>query len=145
MANVYLVTTGSYSDYSVLAAFSTREAAEAFEKVVHTSESGIEEFPLDAPPSEWYGYNVQMCRDGRVRHAYPFGPTAWSREASEIKERFLLENEMQPDGSVARVKTREEWLDHTVYTRDEEQAIKATNELRSRLIAENRWRVGPVE
>ena len=52
MKTIFLVTTGSYSDYSVESAWSTREAAEKQRAVLSTPDSDevrIEEFYLDAP------------------------------------------------------------------------------------------------
>lgn len=52
MATIYLVTSGSYSDYHVDAVFSTRELAEAFHakhSKAHGDTNDIEEMPLDDP------------------------------------------------------------------------------------------------
>jgi hypothetical protein len=47
---IYLVSTGSYSDYSIVGAFSTREKAEAFVAVCEGSR--IEEVPIDNMPTD---------------------------------------------------------------------------------------------
>lgn len=73
---VYLVTQGCYSDYTVRAAFTTREAAEAY--VSHLSDgqpsydsADVEEFPLDAPLEELPGgWMVQVREDGTVRSSF---------------------------------------------------------------------------
>lgn len=62
MTTIYLVTSGSYSDYCIRAIFSTREAAEAYIADYNHGagwpEIGVEEWPLDAPREELYGAYV---------------------------------------------------------------------------------------
>ncbi len=71
MAEVFLVTAGDYSDYAVLAAFSSREQAEAYAaKRGASSYDGpqVEEFPLDCPEQAWHQTRVDMDRDGVVHN-----------------------------------------------------------------------------
>lgn len=50
MSTIYLITEGSYSDYHVVAAYSTQELAEETQK--HRPGSVIEEYKLDEPLTE---------------------------------------------------------------------------------------------
>jgi hypothetical protein len=71
MVSVFLVTSGRYSDYTVVAVFSTREAAEAYLPGVPDGNSSIAEFELDpaTPPvlrEGQYVYRVDMRLNGDV-------------------------------------------------------------------------------
>ena len=73
MATVYIVTHGDYSDYSILAAFSTREMAERFVAAYNQGESyydkaDIEEYELDCPPDNWVTYTVWFNEAGDVTY-----------------------------------------------------------------------------
>ena len=70
---IYLVSTGEYSDYHIIAAFSTRELAEAFSSPFdgEWSTIGIEEYTVDekieniAPPG-MKAFSVTMAKNGDV-------------------------------------------------------------------------------
>ena len=47
--NIYIVTSGYYSDYDILAAFSTREKADEYVDCHGGSEIRVEEYPIDPP------------------------------------------------------------------------------------------------
>lgn len=132
---IYLVTEGSYSDYHVVAAFSTVSRARTFlnhkvkvyrEDVYHDWEDPlrIESLPLDTPPSEYHRVRVWMRRDGSLHH-----PPRVSIEA-------------EPDRAI-------EWFPLTsgpptyfsisIATRSVEQAIKAANEKRAMILALGLW------
>jgi hypothetical protein len=48
MKTVYILTEGSYSDYHIVATFSTKKLAEEAQKHCSECDSGIEEYELDA-------------------------------------------------------------------------------------------------
>lgn len=93
MSKVYLVSEGSYSDYSVIAAFSTREGAEAY--IAHLKGDGStksysqvndepEEMDIDVPRETWPGaWQVTIDIDGAVTdtvwtaQTLPVGPYHW--------------------------------------------------------------------
>ena len=50
MNTIYVVTAGEYSDYRIMAAFSTREGAQAYIDAWPLAAACIEEYPVDAPP-----------------------------------------------------------------------------------------------
>jgi len=148
MDTVYLVTDGCYSDYRVLAAFSARKAAEEYRRALDSSYAEVEAFAVDISPSEWYGITVEMFRDGTVggisekSTQRPFALNG--RRMPSVSQRYR--GVRMPDGSTPDGSPRLELcLIHTVFTSDPEHAIKVTNELRTRLVAEGRWHEGHVE
>ena len=85
MSKVYVVTRGSYSDYRIIAVFSTQQAARAcrdliagpddrfasgrlapqLRRLVH--EDGVEEYELDTAPETWPGsWCVEVDKGGNV-------------------------------------------------------------------------------
>lgn len=81
---VYIVTQGEYSDYSIQAAFSTREKAEEY-RAAKPSEYRIEEYELDSEPPRVYGprWGVALRLDGSRDERYCFH--AESEEQTEIR------------------------------------------------------------
>ena len=67
MATCYAITEGEYSDYRVLAVFSTKELAEK-ELPKYGGDAEIEEFPFDPeipePPTGMTGYRCYSSSDG---------------------------------------------------------------------------------
>jgi hypothetical protein len=67
---VFAVSEGSYSDYRIVAIFSTREKAQEYIDSCHAeqwSEKEIEEYDLDLPREELPGcYEVRIKADGTV-------------------------------------------------------------------------------
>lgn len=76
MSNIYLITRGSYSDYEIVGAFSTREKAEKL--VQEQEEKGnneynggcqVEEFSIDTiQPKEKYCYYCNANHDGDITY-----------------------------------------------------------------------------
>lgn len=120
MATVYLVTEGSYSDYSVLGAYSTREKAlEA--KEFFDADNDIEEFELDHLPESkvpqgQLAYMVIMGVDGNV--------TRVSRRSNER----AMEGKWHPYGDNLHVV-------FDVFAKDDVHAVKIANERRIALKA----------
>jgi hypothetical protein len=67
--SVFLLTTGSYSDYGVRAAFSTRKLAEQFLRKYKQqfSDGGIEEYALDPVIQTQHIFAVTILPDGSKR------------------------------------------------------------------------------
>ena len=65
---VYIVTAGEYSDYRILAVFSSKERAEDWIDHIGQYEDYcyIEEYEVDCPPRKWVGTYVWITRDGTV-------------------------------------------------------------------------------
>ena len=123
--NVYLVTAGDYSDYHVVAAFSSMELAEAFRaRLPRPHDAWIQSYPLDAGHRWGHLVTVLMARDGRVLNTY----RTWG-EVGQSNYR-LLEFYKGQERRVLCVDAQ---------TEDEESAVKTCNETRAQLIAANIW------
>jgi len=143
--NVYVVTDGAYEDTHVDAVFSTRAKAEAYVEALRSSYADIEEWEVDLPPSMWFGITVEMCRNGIVRSVcelHKDTPIGY-RGRAHIREGYVQSN-LMPDGSQID-KRFEEYLHVFVHTRDRDEAVRRTDELRRRLIAERAWKPGFIE
>ncbi len=85
---IYLITEGEYSDYHVVAAYTTREKAEeAIERLRRLGYSGrsdpeIEEFPLDGTPRyQPLYYCIVEVETGEVLREWETNQLLWSEEA----------------------------------------------------------------
>ena len=119
---IFLVSTGSYSSYRILAAFSTYRRAREYLKVVKSYllewEGQIESMQINRPPDQWTSILVQMRKDGFV-----LGTRQGVNDNDDTYWHF------GKDGN----------LTLSIITDDIEQAIKATNELRTIILANNLW------
>ena len=126
MTWAYVVTSGEYSDYSVLGVFSTRERGDAFCAVYNASEPSeqarIEVFALDTPPDKWNVTNVHMQRDGTVLNIVTH-----------------LELQVEPPYYYRQLNTKDWVLLWEVCTADKERAVKVVNEKRAQILAQNAW------
>jgi len=124
---VYLVTEGTHSDYGVLAIFSKKKLAEEFiERYSPYSydDVRVEEYKLDVQRSRWEWIFVRMDKEGKVLET----------------ERKMSIKKMTPNPS------RPEFDGHGnlilyVQTDSLEKAIKVANEVRARLIADDKFPV----
>lgn len=137
---VYLVTSGSYSDYRVDAIFSTRKKANDYMKVVQSSDyNGIEECELDPPATDLIkrGYSVwhvQMLRDGTVEKA-------WKTE-NRTHDVNGISYHIWERSKAAYYKGTDtkDVLSSAVWAKTETQAIKIVNEQRTQMIATGKWK-----
>jgi hypothetical protein len=137
MQTVFMVTSGSYSDYRVDGVFSTREKAQEFIDLLPEGDcNGIDELPLDPLLEEarqgLNPWHVIMLRDGttesvdeRDRSRY-LGREAWSKP--NIWRRSERAHIGKPDA-----------LNQIVWAKDAQHAVKIVNEMRARMIAEGEW------
>lgn len=135
MAKVYLISSGSYSDYSVHAAFTTREAAEKMLPLYNRSsmdDSFIEERDLDPEFPEF-------TRDGM--RPYVCRVVLDSGEISQVYQAYL-EDFRVGAGPIADVKKAEngKWerypaLRVTAWARDKEHMAKIAADKRREYIA----------
>lgn len=139
MKKIYAVSTGSYSDYTVVALFTTVELAEEFmDAVPHSDYNAVEEFTLnpDTPDLVKRGYSlwkVQMLRNGDTEEAISLGTSihymndvghwVWRRTNVPTYKKNGV-----PDCLVS-----------TVWAKDKNAAIKIVNEHRVQLIANGEW------
>jgi len=126
MAKVYIVTSGSYSDYHINAVFSTEELAQGYIDRWGTSDYDIEEWDLDNPnPFERVGkdyYYVAIRKDGDILDGAKKMPPS-AQDESIIP---------------AVYGTTMPWMVVYCWATDEKHAIKIANEKRTQAIAEGK-------
>lgn len=127
LMKIYLVSTGNYSNYGILAAFSTEEKAKELLAILKkdSDECGIEEYELDPEVGDFTQYSVFMKKDGSLlgktytaKVYFPTPSHAWSTVDSD-----------HPEG----------YMNYVVIAKSEEQAIKSANEVRAQAIAMETW------
>ena len=136
MKRVYIVTSGAYSDYSIVAACSTKELAERLQAVVDDCNE-VEPYTVDADrdmqalerlEAGYICLMVDMKRDGDSQ-VWPW------REAWINGEPLHLQ---------ACSRNKHTWyrLAGFVWAYSEAHAAKIANEKRAQLIAANEWPEG---
>lgn len=128
---IYVVTTGSYSDYQIKGMFSTKKKAQAFiDAVVLSEANSIEQYTLDAYSDEvergLSPWRVLMGKDGAVRRV------SSTEYDLDIGCELACYFPRTPD-SVTE-------LQCTCWAKDEQHAVKIANEKRAQIIAMNLWR-----
>lgn len=116
---VYIITDGSYSDYHIEAAFSSKELAEQYIEITHAGD--IEEYVLDAPmplPQT----SVIMTKEGKVISTY-------RTLNQDIGFSYFYSYKDPDDPNMCYI----------VETASEETAIKVVNEKRIQILALNLW------
>jgi|SRR6185503_5465278 len=133
-SKVWVIEKGEYSDYSVVGVFSTEENAR---RVAELTGGSVAEWPLDPNIAEinqgLQVYLVHMLKDGSVEqckrlelNSYALttiGVTMWRRSQAPA-----FRGQDKPD-----------LMQATVWAKDEEHAIKITNEHRAEWIASGKW------
>ncbi len=121
--NIYIVTSGCYSDYDIDAVFSTRELAQQYIGPEPQDESygqRIEVYPLDIPIEKRTVTTVSMKYNGDVI----------SIHQQENMGTTGFEEFWGPDYPI---------LEWSVRTDEEERAVKVVNEKRMQILALNLW------
>ncbi len=129
MTTVYAVSKGCYSDYSVVALFSTRELAQTFmdrHPGGYEDWNEIEEFALDEGVEQMRAgmsrYNVRMGENG---DSYDVGSeTYWFTEKPDAEFR-----------KPAAPRINQRWFNWYGWAMSQEHALKIANEYRIRLLA----------
>lgn len=150
MGTIYLVSRGSYSDYSVCGAFSTRERAQAYMNLCPRPEydgwNDIEEMEIDRGISEVESglsiYQIRITKSGDVRSIEKsglpenVGPIRyWS--AYEIRwERNAPGEKYRHEMIRTDFDTPQHFTTVFVWARDEAHAIKLANERRIAALAD---------
>jgi len=133
--SVWVLTSGSYSDYSVVGVFSTLEIAKDFSKRADNPqhpryndpfECGIDEF-VEPVGKGLFPYTVDILFDGRVLRTWKDTP----RTGFGIHSPRLVK-ELRPCGSP----WDEQRLVFEVWSRNEEHAVKIANDGRIRWLSE---------
>ena len=127
MSEVFIVTAGSYSDYRILAVFSSKEGAKAYtEKLSHTElpisrgNYEIEEWDIDIPAEHWLKTVICMDKEGNVIEAWLDDNNGWMNSGFDSYGDLV-------------------W---GVETEDRNRAIKVVNEVRGQIIALGLWGKG---
>ncbi len=126
-----MVTAGEYSDYGVVAIYSTKEKAEEF----------IREFPEEGLG----GYNPieEVAIDVDYAGMKAVGKSIWvvnmDRAGNALKAHNTGSVFGLPMYCMQKPPKQPAFLANWCYAASEEQAIKATNEKRTQLIANGEW------
>ena len=139
MKTIYAVNAGCYSDYRIVALFSTPELAREFMAAVpDTDYNEIEEFELDPQTADLIrrGYStwcVLMLRDGTTERV--------SREDVGIYEVTRVGHRMwrRTEAPAYKNKGVPDCLMSTVWAKSEEGAVKIVNEHRAQMIESGEW------
>jgi len=126
----YAITHGEYSDYSVLAVYTTKKLAEAELPKYHSGEhdqAQIEELPLDpeipSPPSGMQGFFCVENNDGGIL-AIPV--TCYQMPAAD--QIGVVNLSMHVWDRIAEKTLPRSWYNMHVWARDEDHAIKIAAE-----------------
>lgn len=114
---IYIVTKGCYSDYHIVGATTDKEKAEEMCEFVGGDVEEYEDCKIDFKNKR--KYRVKMCKDGGT-------------ESVDIDYCIF-------DISTSHTKSYEGNLVNYCWATDEQHAVKITNELRTRLIADGEW------
>jgi hypothetical protein len=136
---LYAVSRGSYSDYSVVAIFSTRERAEQHMATFPDSDyNKLEEYPLNPPfVDRWQkGYrvwHVVMLRDGTTEKCNLDNGHYW---LSDCPSYYLWRRTKAPAYAGRGIPDA---LNAKVLAKSQSHAIKIANEKRAQMIANGEW------
>jgi len=124
MKPIFIVTSGSYSDYRINAVFKNKEKAERYAKAFGGDIEEYEPNPFDKQLSKgYYPYQVHMNREGSTeKYGVNCGDGKsncnWFANNYEHAEIYLVAN---------------------MWAKNETHAIKIANERRTWCIANNTW------
>ena len=128
---IYVVTAGEYSDYGVLAAFTTRQRAKTF--VNEHGDCRIETYPLNPVVFKHCYREVQMDRDGTARYVSELSIASYERSAHWLKMDAIYSWQ---NGCAIKLHWQ---MTVTLFGKGEERAIKRANEWRAFLLAAELW------
>jgi len=126
MKTIYVVTTGTYSDYKIDSVFDSKELAQSYIDSFSTSgwyKMSIEEFklnPFEKQVKEGYlPYFLRMTKEGKCTQINICD------SSFELGEKPFFD----VDDKIC----------HKIFAKDEKHAIKILNEIRAQLVATNKW------
>lgn len=136
MSTIYILTTGEYSDYRIVGAFSSlKQAAHAAE--LYPSANPTEEYEIDYIPDyppDCKLYRVDMDVDGNTyceNRSYQVEP-----------EGFYLDLSKKSLGDLSRMWRGCRWYPARVFAiwaTDKDEAVKIVNERRIAMLAAGTW------
>ena len=130
---IYIVTSGSYSDYGIDAVFTDHEKALEFVRIFNGGSYNIEEYESDPkiPPKIREGYwiyKVTLYKNGDLYGIYEYDSEFFYIDSPNFKLN---------EPKIRKTFDEQDVMDIIVQALTEEGAIKIANEFRTRLIAEN--------
>lgn len=138
MRKVFAISTGSYSNYSVRAIFTTKAKAEEFMKYIPDDYNEIAEWDLDPAEAElirkgYSPWSVLMLRDGTTESTNRLDIDCYTVTScsSRIWERTKAE--------FYKGKKIQDCLQAQVMAKSEAGAVKIANEIRTQMIATGQW------
>jgi hypothetical protein len=139
MKKVYAVNSGHYSDYRIIALFSTPERANEFMAAVPDGDyNELEEFDLDPDTADLIrrGYSiwtVHMLRDGGVERVAR--SNLGGDEVTNVGHQIWRRTQVPAfvGGGIPDI------LTSTVWAKSGDQAVKIVNEHRAQMIASGEW------
>lgn len=137
---IYVVTSGSYSDYTVHAVFTTQEKAQAFADFFNRPENRewreeceVETRPLDPSMEPFIAagprWSVVMGKDGTVHECEPYPVSTYNFDSCPLTADTILLPPSRKESPA--IVTR-------CFADSQEHAIKITNEQRAQWIAEGK-------
>lgn len=139
MKKIYAVNSGSYSDYRIVALFSTPELAQEFMDAVPDSDyNRVEEFDLNPDTADLIkrGYSlwtVHMLMGGDTERVERQDLSLYG--IGDVGHRIWRRTQ----GLAYAGKGIPDILTSTVWAKSENQAVKIVNEHRAQMIASGEW------
>lgn len=131
MTTVWVVTSGQYSDYGIIAICSTKEKAERTKELTGADNDIFEmevDEALNCVPVGFSGWSVDMNRHGEVRNIQKISVTTRDQlKAIPYGTRIKYPNNV------------ENCYNFGVVAKDERGAVKVANEKRAEIISFNAW------
>ncbi len=140
MKKIYAVGAGSYSDYRIVAIFSTRVKANEFMQSV--GGGAVEEFNLDPQTTDLLkrGYavwNVHMLIDGKTEKVEKTDNDLYDIQDANESSHQLWKRSTAP---AYRGKGIPDILTSRVWAKTAQAAVKIVNEQRTMMIASGKWK-----
>jgi len=129
---IWIVTTGEYSDYCVVAICSTKEIAERTKQLTGSNNDvfGMEvDEAINVVPDGFFGWSVDMDRNGNAVNVENYVVT----ERSQLR---ALPYGINPRHHHLNVHNCYNFI---VVAKDVQSAVKIANEKRVQIIADNGW------
>jgi hypothetical protein len=137
MNKVFVVTSGSYSDYRIDAIFTTRELAQSFIddfKAHDWRQMDIEEWDLDP--------NKTHLKQNRKPYFLRINKKGDVTDLEVADSAYGFEQDI-PDAEISYTPNLE-WMNIYCFAADDDHAVKIAGEKRSQILAANIWGVSNV-
>jgi hypothetical protein len=138
MDKVYVVTEGDYSDYHIVAVFTTEEVAEEYAKKRNEKNgyesARVEDYEVNESSATMPHWFVRMFRDGTVERVQSEGDDLPTPADSWVQQMNMPVKDM-----VMETPERVAVLAVRCCANDEQHAVKIANEIRVQRIALNQF------